>query len=120
MAKIMIVDDMIVIQKMLKEILSIRGHQVIFTAGTGQQAVDYFTNPNNEFPEIVIMDHRMPGKDGLATFKEVLAINDAVKIIFVSADESVREEAIACGASGYLIKPITIKSMLNLIENLVA
>lgn len=114
----MIVDDMIVIQKMLKEILSIKGHQVIFTAGNGQQVIDYFINPNNEHPEIVIMDHRMPGKDGLTTFKEVLAINNSVKIIFVSADESVREEAIACGASDYLIKPITIKSMLKIIENL--
>ncbi len=119
MAKIMIVEDMIVIQKMLNEILSIKGHQVIFIAGTGQQAIDYFINPNNECPEIVIMDHRMPGKDGLTSFKEVLAINETVKIIFVSADESVREEALASGASGYLIKPITIKSMLNIIDDLV-
>ena len=81
MAKIMIVDDMIVIQKMLKEILSIKGHQIVFTASSGQQAIDYFTSPNNEQPEIVIMDHRMPGKDGLNTSKEVLDIDNSVKII---------------------------------------
>ncbi|MHA1156198.1 MAG: response regulator [Candidatus Heimdallarchaeota archaeon] len=120
MAKIMIVDDMVVIQKMLREILSIKGHQVVFTASNGQQAIDYFSNPNNEQPEIVIMDHRMPGKDGLNTSKEFLAIDNSVKIIFVSADESVREEALTSGASDYLIKPITIRSMLNIIENLVS
>ena len=114
----MIVDDMIVIQMILKEILCMKGHQVVFTAGDGQQAIDYFSNPTDDYPEIVILDHRMPGKDGLTNLKEVLAIDNSIKIIFISADESIREEAIAFGAIDYLIKPITIESIIDVIETL--
>ena len=101
----MIVDDMVVIQEILVEILSLKGHDVIFTANDGQQAIDYFNNNNNPKPDIIILDHRMPGKDG-------------VKVVFVSADESARNEALTFGAVDYLVKPFSVKAILTLIEKI--
>ena len=119
MAKIMIVDDMIVIQEILKEILNLKGHTIIFTALDGQQAVDYFKDSANEWPEIVIMDHRMPIKDGVTALEELLVIDENIKVIFVSADESARNKALVMGAIGYLVKPFSVKAILKLIDSVI-
>ncbi|NHJ33583.1 MAG: response regulator [Asgard group archaeon] len=119
MAKIMIVDDMIVIQEILKEILNLKGHTIIHTAVDGQQAIDYFKNPANEWPEIVIMDHRMPVKDGVTALQELLELDEGIKVIFVSADESARNRALVMGAIGYLVKPFSVKAILKLIDSVI-
>ncbi|HUU77884.1 MAG TPA: response regulator [candidate division Zixibacteria bacterium] len=119
MIKIMIVEDMIVIQEILKEIFNLKGYSVIYTASDGQEAIDYFLNPNNTYPDLIIMDHRMPNKDGLTALKEILEISSEIKIVFVSADESARNEALKKGAISYLVKPISIKDILTLIDELV-
>jgi len=117
MAKIMIVDDMIVIQEILKEILSLKGHSILYTAFNGSEAVDFFKQHNREgWPDLVIMDHRMPVKNGVAALKELLEINPMIKVIFVSADESARKEALRMGAIGYLVKPFSVKEILDLID----
>ncbi len=115
----MIVDDMIVIQEILKEILNLKGHTIIFTALDGQQAVDYFKDSVNEWPEIVIMDHRMPIKDGVTALEELLVIDENIKVIFVSADESARNKALVMGAIGYLVKPFSVKAILKLIDSVI-
>ena len=114
----MIADDMVVIQEILKEILNLKGHQVIYVAENGQEVIDYFLNPNNDCPDIIIMDQRMPMIDGLTATREVLALENTVKIIFISADAGVKEGAIATGVADFLIKPIELKTMLNTIEKL--
>jgi two-component system chemotaxis response regulator CheY len=119
MAKIMIVDDMIEIQEILEEILSIKGHSVISAAMDGQQAIDYITKEQNEKPDLIIMDHRMPIVDGITALQEILAIDSDLKIIFVSADESARKKALQIGAVDYLIKPFSIKVILKKIADLV-
>ena len=111
----MIVEDVIVMQEILKEILGLKGHSVIYNANNGQDAVDYFLNPNNDEPDIIIIDHRLPVKDGITALKEILSINSQVKAIFISADDSVKEEAIKIGAHGFFVKPITITKVLELI-----
>lgn len=115
----MIVDDMIVIQEILKEILNLKGHTIIFTALDGQQAVDYFKDSVNERPEIVIMDHRMPIKDGVTALEELLVLDENIKVIFVSADESARNKALVMGAIGYLVKPFSVKAILKLIDSVI-
>jgi len=117
-ARVMIVDDMVVIQEILVEILSLKGHDVIFTANDGQQAIDYYVDNNNLRPDLIILDHRMPGKDGVATLKELMEIDGAVKVVFVSADESARNEALTIGAVDYLVKPFSVKAILTLIEKI--
>lgn len=118
LARVMIVDDMVVIQEILVEILSLKGHDVIYTANDGQQAIDYFSNNNNPKPDIIILDHRMPGKDGVTTLKELIQIDGAVKVVFVSADESARNDALTFGAIDYLVKPFSVKAILTLIEKI--
>ena len=116
----MIVEDMIVMQEILREIFNLRGYNVVFSASDGNEAVNYFLNSSNELPDIVIMDHIMPNKDGLTALKEIKAIYENIKVVFVSADENARKEALEGGAIAYLLKPIAIKDVLKLIEKLAA
>jgi len=116
----MIVDDMIVIQEILKEILSLKGHTITYTAVDGQQAVDFFKENRNDWPDLVIMDHRMPIKDGVTALEELLELDVSIKVIFVSADESARKKALMMGAIGYLVKPFSVKEILKLIDSVVA
>lgn len=110
---------MVVIQEILKEILNLKGHSIIYTAFDGQEAVDYFKDTNNERPEIVIMDHRMPVKDGVTALIELMELDCSIKVIFVSADESARKRALKEGAIGYLVKPFSVKTILKLIDEIV-
>ncbi len=114
----MIVDDMVVIQEILKEILNLKGHIITYSAFDGQQAIDYFKE-NSDWPDLVIMDHRMPVKDGVTALKELLELDSKIKVIFVSADESARKRALSMGAIGYLIKPFSVKDILQLIETVI-
>ena len=69
----------------------------------------------SEKPDIILMDHRMPIKNGIETLREILQIDNHSKIIFMSADNSVKEEALSLGAISFKDKPFTSK---RLIENI--
>lgn len=58
----------------------------------------------------------MPKKNGLETTKEILSLNPNCKIIFVSADYSVRDQALKIGAIGFLEKPIDFNTLFKMIE----
>ena len=62
------------------------------------------------------MDHRMPIKNGIETTKEILKMNENVKIIFLSADKSVQKEALSIGASNFLEKPFSLELLIKVIK----
>ncbi len=66
--------------------------------------------------QIIIMDHRMPTKNGVEATKEILAEYPDTGIIFVSADEAVEKEARESGAKRFLKKPISLKDLISNIE----
>jgi FixJ family two-component response regulator len=99
--------------------LEIKGHTVIGNAYNGNDCISKLINPkNNGAPDFVLMDHRMPIKDGLATTLELLEINPNLKIIFVSADVTIKDRAISAGAVEFLKKPFGLNSFYNIIDNL--
>ena len=66
MATIFIVDDEPTLHELYGDILEIGGHEIVANAYDGDEAVEIFKRMS-EPPEVVIMDHRMPGKDGRST-----------------------------------------------------
>lgn len=119
MATIFIVDDEPMLHEFYGSILEISGHEIVADAYDGDEAVEILKTMN-EPPEVVILDHRMPGKDGIETTEELLKINPDIKIIFASADASVRDDALASGACDFLSKPFAIGDLLLEIEDLIA
>jgi two-component system chemotaxis response regulator CheY len=112
MVTVMIVDDDIFMHKVFERILSLAGHMVIEHAFDGQEAVEKYVCS----PDLILMDHRMPVKNGVDATREMLTITPETKILFVSADESAQRDAFAAGAVGFLAKPIRSKKLLGAID----
>lgn len=113
--KIFIVEDDRALRTLYQKALNLNGYKVIGTADNGLEAVKMFKN-FPEKPDIVLMDHRMPIKSGMEAAKEILEIDNSAKIIFVSADETIKEEALLNGAVSFKDKPFTLRRLMNNIE----
>jgi two-component system chemotaxis response regulator CheY len=119
MVSIFIIDDEAILHRLYKDVFAIKGHQVIADAFDGEEAVKKYSDMNPK-PEVIILDHRMPNKDGLEAMSEILDIEPSAKIVFISADANVREQALNGGARSFGLKPVTIRHMLDLVEKAVS
>jgi two-component system chemotaxis response regulator CheY len=117
MAKIFIVDDEPMIHELYGEILEFSGHEIVANAYNGDEAVEIFKGMGDH-PGIIIMDHRMPNKNGVETTKELLKINPNVKILFASADSAIRNDALNSGACSFLSKPFAVSDLLAGVEEM--
>ncbi|HTX43318.1 MAG TPA: response regulator transcription factor [Methanocella sp.] len=113
MLKVAIVDDEPDLQRLYQLALSSKGYDIVFVANDGTDAVE----KNRKVPaSVIIMDHRMPTKNGVEATREILADSPDSRIIFVSADEAVEKEAKEAGAIRFLKKPISLKDLIKNIE----
>lgn len=104
--KILVVDDESAYCDVLKDYLVSKGFDVA-VANSGDEALSVYPN---EKPSVVLLDVRMPGKDGLTTLRELKKIDPTVKAVMVSAvhDEDVIHQAKSEGAF-YIHKPINFQ-----------
>ncbi|MFX1418883.1 MAG: response regulator [Promethearchaeota archaeon] len=118
MIKIFIIDDDQSLQRLYALILKEAGFEIIATAINGKDAIEKYKTMNDK-PDIILMDHRMPIKNGLDAMVEILQINKDEKIIFASADISVKQKAKSLGACAFLDKPFKMQELLNKIQSIV-
>lgn len=114
MVIILIVEDDLAISKLYKKILENVGFQTI-RANNGKEAVNIYKSLSDK-PDIILMDHRMPVKNGIEASKEILEIDNQSKIIFLSADSRVENDALSIGAKKFIKKPFSIKDLIQIIE----
>ncbi len=106
MIRVLLADDQVLVRAGLAMILDAESDvQVVGEAGDGATAVDLATSLH---PDVVLMDLRMPGTDGLAATRAIATDGDltGTRVLILSTfdvDEDVFE-ALRCGASGYLLK----------------
>ena len=100
-------------------VLEVYEYKVIGVANNGEEAVEFYKK-FPEKPDIILMDHRMPIKNGIDASKEILQINPKAKIIFTSADKDVMNEAILIGAVCFKPKPFTNQRLIDNIEKALA
>jgi len=101
--RVLLVDDHPLFLDGLKNLLALRGIEVIGTAHDGMEALE---KARTLRPEIILMDIQMPKLDGLAATRLIKAELPTVKIVMLtmSAEDEDLFEAIQCGACGYLLK----------------
>lgn len=92
--------------------------KVFGIAGNGSEAIKIFKSLP-EKPDIILMDHRMPIKNGIETTHEIMKLNSHTKIIFISADNSVKKHALSIGAKSFIEKPFTIEQLHTEIKKIV-
>ncbi len=105
MITIVIVDDQVLFAESLKNILEMRTRdlRVIGVAYDGEQAVEIVHDTQ---PDVVLMDVRMPKRDGVEAARVILAQQPATKIVMLTTfdDDTYVHEALRDGAVGYLLK----------------
>ena len=118
MVTIFIVDDDQSLQRLYILILTEAGFEIIDTALNGKVAVEKFLS-FKEKPDIILMDHRMPIKNGLDAMSEILQIETHEKIIFASADISIKQKALSLGACEFIDKPFNMSKLLTTIQRVI-
>ena len=111
--KTLIVDDHPLFLEGLKNLLTLRGIEVVGTARDGMEA---FEKARSLRPEIILMDIQMEKLDGLAATRLIKAELPDVKIVMLtmSADDADLFEAIKSGACGYLLKTQDVDEFYSL------
>jgi two-component system chemotaxis response regulator CheY len=117
-AGIAIVEDEKDLVNVYERILQKRGIPICFIAYDGNEAILKFIASTPK-PHIVIMDYRLPTLNGIEVTKKILEIDPETKIIFLSADVSVREEALQIGVFIYIAKPASLKEITDAIESII-
>lgn len=113
--EVFIVDDEPSLQILYREVLVMGGFKVAGIANNGLEAISMFKSFSNK-PKVILMDQRMPELSGLEASKIILQVDNRVKIIFLSADNSVKEEAISLGAFLFIDKIFTINELIDAIN----
>jgi two-component system chemotaxis response regulator CheY len=113
--KILIIDDSPPIRKSLKDILTKHEYEVIGEAGTGIEGIKQFTTLS---PDIVMLDIIMPQLGGIETLRMLRSLNKEVKIIMVSALDSMDriKECMKVGAKHYILKPFEEEKVIEILN----
>ncbi len=111
--RVLIVDDEVNMRKTLAEILGDEGFKVT-TAATGEEAVKLCSE---ERFEVVLMDVRMPGMNGVEAFRRIQRHQEGVRVILMSAFsiEDLKLAALDEGAIAFLSKPLDLDRVVSLV-----
>lgn len=104
-SKVLVVDDEIGVRMLLSKFLMRNGFEVK-TALSGQEALEILRTKAYQ-PDVILLDVKMPGMDGLVTLREIRRLDEEVGVIIMtgSGDESLGLQALNSGAYEYIMKP---------------
>lgn len=112
--KVLIAEDEAIIRLDLKEMLEEEGFSVVGEASDGEAAVRL---AREQTPDLVIMDVKMPGMDGLTAAERIVAEElSAVLILTAFSQRDLVHRAAEAGAIGYLVKPFQKSDLVPAIE----
>lgn len=102
--KVLIVDDEAPARDRLRQLLEDSGdHEIVGEAAHGQEALDIAAKVA---PEVVLLDIRMPGVDGIETAHHLNAFELPPAIVFTTAYDEYAIDAFEANAIGYVLKPV--------------
>ena len=120
MVRVVLIDDDPLVRAGLKLMLGGReGVDFVGEGGDGSEAAALVTEHR---PDVLLMDIRMPGKDGLTATEELMAQKDAPRVVILTtfdSDDSVLR-ALAARAAGFLLKDTPPDRMLEAIKQVAA
>ncbi len=115
---ILVVDDRSADRHVLSQILRDKGYRIA-EATDGDHAIQMVKDRHYD---VIFMDIKLPGRDGVATFQEIKAIDPQARVIFMTGftlEDSVRQ-ALAADAYPVAYKPFDVESILALVKQIAA
>jgi two-component system cell cycle response regulator DivK len=117
--KILIVEDSPDNMKLVRTLLTLKGHEVSGLPG-GEGLLDAIEGGQ---PDLVLMDIQLPGKDGFTLLREIRSSPyGTVRVIALTAHamSGDRERALAAGFDGYITKPIDVRNFPDQVQRALA
>jgi len=115
--KLLIVDDQFGIRILLSEVFQKAGYKT-YQAANGVQALDIVEKHN---PDLVLLDMKIPGMDGLEILKRMKLINEDIRVIIMTAygELDMIQEAKDLGAITHFAKPFDIDEIREAVKKYV-
>ena len=112
--RILIVDDHQVVREGLRNMLEIETDmEVVGEAGDAKEAL---TQVESLSPEVILMDIKMPGVDGIELTRQLREKQSSCNVIMLTLYDEYLTEAIEAGAVGYLLKDIKREELIRAIR----
>ena len=117
--RILLIDDHTLFREGLQGLLTNRGIDVVAAAGNGQEGLDLANEVN---PDIILLDMRMPGLNGLAVLRQLRknGLTMPIAMLTTSCNEQDLIESLRSGAQGYLIKDMDPDDLVVALRDIVA
>lgn len=111
MAKVLIIDDSRTSRRMLRNLLTEDGYEIVAEAENGEEGVEKYKETS---PDFVTMDITMPVMNGLDALKAIMEYDSKARVVMVTAagQESKIVEAVKLGASEFITKPFEKDAIL--------
>ena len=119
MTRVLLVDDQDLLRTGLRTILELAGVEVVGEAGDGAGAV---TACEELDPDVVLMDLRMPGTDGVEATRRIVASGSRARVVVLTTfdlDQHVLD-ALRAGAVGFLLKDVTAQALVDAVHRAAA
>ncbi|MEI7982206.1 MAG: sigma-54 dependent transcriptional regulator [Bacteroidota bacterium] len=112
--KILVIDDEQLIRWSFEKKLKEQGYSVL-TAESGEEGLQLF---ESQFPDIVFVDNKLPGIQGLEVITRIRAMHEETNIVFMTAYGSIDTavKAMKLGAQEYINKPFSFKEIYAIID----
>ena len=113
--RVLIVDDSMLMRKMVSEILGDAGWTVAGEAADGLEAVEKFKECR---PDAVTLDIVMPGTDGIYALQHIVEFDPDAKVVVVSALNQTKliSEAVRSGAQDFIAKPFLPEQLQQTVQ----
>jgi two-component system nitrogen regulation response regulator NtrX len=113
--RLLVIDDEAAIRDSLKMILEYEGYEV-FTAPTGEDGI---SQAEREAPDLIFLDVKMPGMDGLEVLQRLRHLVEATPVVVISGHGTVSTavEATKLGAFDFIEKPLETERVLVTVRN---
>ncbi len=112
--KVLLVDDEIEFSSALAERLQLRNYDV----RTANNALEALGLIHDYTPDVVILDLRIPGMNGIETLKTIKKLDETIEVIMLTGHGDVQsvEEGMKSGALEYIMKPVDIGELISKID----
>jgi len=113
--KILLVDDEVEFASALAERLQLRGYDV----KTANNALEALALIHTHVPDVIILDLKIPGMDGIETLKTIKKIDPTIEVIMLTGHGDVESvaEGMKSGVFEYIMKPVDIGELTVKIDN---